>query len=73
MSGSRVGNTFWDEESSNKGVKLMKMMGWDQGKGLGKDEQGSTNYVRTKVKNNTEGTEYRDFANLFDSKAYQDC
>lgn len=54
-SASRQGNTFWEEEQTNKGLKLMQQMGWKQGKGLGKEEQGAANHIRVKVKNNTEG------------------
>ena len=52
---SRLGNTFWEEEKTNKGLGLMAKMGWSQGQGLGKHEQGGTTHLRVKVKNNTEG------------------
>ncbi|KAE9552878.1 hypothetical protein FO519_003905 [Halicephalobus sp. NKZ332] len=34
----------------NKGFKLLKSMGWSEGKGLGKAEQGSVNSIATLVK-----------------------
>eukprot|EP00919_Chromeraceae_sp_WS-2016_P030933 GHVR01073169.1.p1 GENE.GHVR01073169.1~~GHVR01073169.1.p1 ORF type:complete len:103 (+),score=22.17 GHVR01073169.1:38-346(+) len=55
QSGTRHGEQFWEEEKSNVGYKLMQSMGWQTGKGLGKEEQGSTQYIRTKKKVDNQG------------------
>lgn len=34
----------------NKGFKLLKSMGWSEGKGLGKSEQGSVSSIATSLK-----------------------
>ncbi len=47
---SRAGDSFWQEEDDNKGKRLMEKMGWNQGKGLGKSEQGSTGHMKVKQK-----------------------
>jgi hypothetical protein len=71
-----VGNTFWEEEKDNKGIKLMASMGWQHGQGLGKHEQGAATHLRVKVKNNNEGIGataataddmFRDSQNMFNS------
>lgn len=51
----RSGDAFWEEESSrgNVGVSLMQKMGWDKGKGLGKDGSGSRSQVVSGKRNNS--------------------
>jgi hypothetical protein len=55
LSAGRHGTKFWEEEKSNFGLKMMGKMGWEQGQGLGKDKQGSTQFVRAKIKNDNQG------------------
>lgn len=54
-SGSRSGASFWQEEKSNFGVKMMQSMGWAEGKGLGKNEHGTQSYLRAKFKADARG------------------
>ncbi len=54
-SGSRAGDSFWQEEAGNFGMKMMKGMGWEQGKGLGKNEDGQKQYLRAKYKADAKG------------------
>jgi hypothetical protein len=54
-SGSRAGDSFWTEEQNNFGMKMMKGMGWEQGKGLGKNEDGQKQYLRAKYKADAKG------------------
>ena len=43
--GGRHGALFWQEESGSVGVRLMRGMGWREGKGLGKAESGHTQHA----------------------------
>merc|ERR1712166_631871 len=45
-SGSMAGNKFWEVEGNNKGMAMMKGMGWSKGEGLGQKGTGSTEYLR---------------------------
>jgi len=45
-SGSMAGEKFWEIESNNKGMSMMKGMGWSKGEGLGNEGKGSTEYLR---------------------------
>lgn len=36
--------------------KMMKKMGWTEGKGLGKDEAGMKDFIKPKMKFNTKGS-----------------
>ncbi|KAM6906133.1 PIN2/TERF1-interacting telomerase inhibitor 1 [Lycodopsis pacificus] len=48
-------NSAWSKDDSKFGQKLMERMGWSKGKGLGRSEQGSTDNIKVKVKNNNYG------------------
>jgi hypothetical protein len=56
-SGSRAGDAFWKEEAAagNFGLRMMSQMGWEQGKGLGKNEDGTKQYLRAKYKADAKG------------------
>ena len=40
---------------SSKAMNMMKLMGWNEGTGLGKDSEGSTEPIKVAVKNNNRG------------------
>lgn len=46
---SRSGSSFFTSESDNKGFSLMRNMGWSEGKGLGRNNQGQTAHIKIKV------------------------
>ncbi|CAI9552184.1 unnamed protein product [Staurois parvus] len=48
-------NSTWSKDDSKFGQKMLEKMGWSKGKGLGAQEQGSTEHVKVQVKNNTLG------------------
>ncbi|XP_053316924.1 PIN2/TERF1-interacting telomerase inhibitor 1 [Spea bombifrons] len=48
-------NSTWSKDESKFGQKMLEKMGWSKGKGLGAQEQGSTEHIRVQVKNNTLG------------------
>lgn len=48
-------NNNWKNDESRFGLKLMEKMGWSKGKGLGANEQGATENIKVKPKNNTVG------------------
>uniref|UniRef100_A0A672NXY2 PIN2 (TERF1) interacting telomerase inhibitor 1 n=1 Tax=Sinocyclocheilus grahami TaxID=75366 RepID=A0A672NXY2_SINGR len=48
-------NSAWSNDESTFGQKMQERMGWAKGKGLGKSEQGATEHIRVKVKNNSLG------------------
>lgn len=52
---SRHGDKFWDEESNSFGYRMMKNMGWERGKGLGKNEHGTKQCIMNHKKNDTLG------------------
>ncbi|XP_026089361.1 PIN2/TERF1-interacting telomerase inhibitor 1-like isoform X1 [Carassius auratus] len=45
-------NSAWSNDESKFGQKMLERMGWSKGKGLGKSEQGATEHIKVKVKNN---------------------
>ena len=55
--GSRHGDEFWEEEKkqNNFGLKYMNKYGWNRGDGLGKNRQGDTQHVKTRLKNDNKG------------------
>jgi hypothetical protein len=55
LGAGRHGDMFWEEEKNNFGMKMMKNMGWKQGDGLGKTNDGETSYVRSKRKKDNAG------------------
>lgn len=54
-SAGRHGAAFWQEEKNNFGLKMMSQMGWQEGKGLGKEEKGQTSFLRAVKKDNALG------------------
>ncbi|XP_056150620.1 PIN2/TERF1-interacting telomerase inhibitor 1 [Lampris incognitus] len=48
-------NSTWSNDESKFGQKMLERMGWSKGKGLGKTEQGSTDHIKVKVKNDSLG------------------
>jgi Pin2-interacting protein X1 len=50
--------TKWSKDASNFGKQLMKKAGWEEGKGLGKNEDGIVENVKTTRKDNTLGIGY---------------
>ncbi|KAG6934121.1 PIN2/TERF1 interacting, telomerase inhibitor 1 [Chelydra serpentina] len=48
-------NSTWSKDESKFGQKMLEKMGWSKGKGLGVQEQGSTEHIKVQVKNNTLG------------------
>ncbi|KAL1781249.1 PIN2/TERF1-interacting telomerase inhibitor 1 isoform X1 [Sigmodon hispidus] len=48
-------NTAWSNDDSKFGQKMLEKMGWSKGKGLGAQEQGATEHIKVKVKNNNLG------------------
>jgi Pin2-interacting protein X1 len=48
----------WSKDASNFGKQLMKKSGWEEGKGLGKNEDGIVENVKTTRKDNTLGIGY---------------
>ena len=55
VSASRSGESFWSTESNNIGLKLMKSQGWNESIGLGKNNQGTKSYIRSKYKTDSSG------------------
>lgn len=50
--------TKWSKDASNFGKQLMKKSGWEEGKGLGKNEDGIVENVKTSRKDNMLGIGY---------------
>ncbi|XP_030051423.1 PIN2/TERF1-interacting telomerase inhibitor 1 [Microcaecilia unicolor] len=48
-------NSAWSKDESKFGHKMLERMGWSKGKGLGAKEQGCTEHIKVRVKNNTLG------------------
>ncbi|KAK5903634.1 hypothetical protein CgunFtcFv8_007395 [Champsocephalus gunnari] len=48
-------NSAWSKDESKFGQKMLERMGWSKGKGLGRAQQGSTDHIKVKVKNNHQG------------------
>uniref|UniRef100_A0A3Q2GS21 PIN2 (TERF1) interacting telomerase inhibitor 1 n=1 Tax=Cyprinodon variegatus TaxID=28743 RepID=A0A3Q2GS21_CYPVA len=48
-------NSTWSNDDNKFGQKMLERMGWSKGKGLGRSEQGSTDHIKVKVKNNNYG------------------
>ncbi|XP_062858266.1 PIN2/TERF1-interacting telomerase inhibitor 1 [Trichomycterus rosablanca] len=48
-------NSTWSNDESKFGQKMLERMGWSKGKGLGRSEQGATEHIKVKVKNNSLG------------------
>ncbi|XP_069579625.1 PIN2/TERF1-interacting telomerase inhibitor 1 [Brachyistius frenatus] len=48
-------NSTWSKDESKFGQKMLERMGWSKGKGLGRTEQGSTDHIKVKLKNDNYG------------------
>ncbi|XP_028909052.1 PIN2/TERF1-interacting telomerase inhibitor 1 [Ornithorhynchus anatinus] len=48
-------NSAWSNDESKFGQKMLEKMGWSKGKGLGAQEQGATEHIKVKVKNDQLG------------------
>ncbi|XP_063985732.1 microtubule-associated protein 1B [Diachasmimorpha longicaudata] len=48
----------WSEDSNKFGQKMLEKMGWTSGKGLGANEQGMTEHVRVRFKDDAGGIGY---------------
>ncbi|XP_033846961.1 PIN2/TERF1-interacting telomerase inhibitor 1 [Periophthalmus magnuspinnatus] len=48
-------NSAWSKDDSKFGQKMLERMGWSKGKGLGRSEQGATEHIKVKVKNDSYG------------------
>lgn len=51
----RHGESFWEEEKGGFGYRMMQRMGWERGSGLGRERQGTTEFVRAKRKRDGAG------------------
>ena len=51
-------NVKWSKDDTRFGARLMKKAGWDDGKGLGRNEDGVSSHVRTTRKDNVLGIGY---------------
>jgi len=43
-------NTFWAKDQSRFGLKMLKNMGWSEGRGLGANEEGTVSHIPIKKK-----------------------
>ncbi len=48
-------NQAWAADKSRFGFKMLQMMGWSEGKGLGVNEDGATAHIKMKKKDNSRG------------------
>ncbi|CAG09106.1 unnamed protein product, partial [Tetraodon nigroviridis] len=48
-------NSTWSNDESKFGQKMLERMGWSKGKGLGRSEQGCTDHIKVKLKNDSYG------------------
>lgn len=53
-------NNEWSKDQNKFGQKLMEKMGWAPGKGLGINENGNTDHVKVKFKDDSGGVGYKD-------------
>ncbi|XP_054268068.1 nucleolin-like isoform X1 [Macrosteles quadrilineatus] len=50
----------WSEDQNKFGQRLMEKMGWKAGEGLGANQQGITDIVKTRVKNDSKGLGFKE-------------
>ncbi|XP_055005466.1 PIN2/TERF1-interacting telomerase inhibitor 1 isoform X2 [Boleophthalmus pectinirostris] len=48
-------NSAWSKDDNKFGQKMLERMGWSKGKGLGRTEQGATEHIKVRVKNDSYG------------------
>ncbi|KAI8852172.1 hypothetical protein BC829DRAFT_360675 [Chytridium lagenaria] len=48
-------NNKWAKDTEKAGYKMLQAMGWSDGKGLGKNEDGMASHLKVQLKNNTLG------------------
>jgi Pin2-interacting protein X1 len=48
-------NKTWGDDKSKFGYKMLQKMGWSEGKGLGKNEDGGTDHLEMEFKTDTLG------------------
>lgn len=48
-------NTTWKSDTSKFGYKMLTKMGWREGQGLGRNEDGSTEHLAVQFKADTVG------------------
>jgi len=48
-------NKFWENDKNKFGMKMMMKMGWSEGKGLGKNEDGRADYIKTQANTTKSG------------------
>lgn len=48
-------NQFWSKSKDKFGYKLLQKMGWEEGKGLGLNEDGSLHHLKVKIKKDQRG------------------
>ena len=53
--GGDTQNQAWSADKSRFGFKMLQMMGWSEGKGLGINEDGTTGHIKMKKKDNSRG------------------
>jgi Pin2-interacting protein X1 len=51
-------NTKWSKDDTRFGARIMKKAGWDDGKGIGRNEDGVATHVKTTRKDNVLGIGY---------------
>jgi len=48
-------NVGWERDKSKFGMKMLQKMGWSEGKGLGKTEEGMTSHIKVSMKRDNGG------------------
>nr|XP_045603252.1 ankyrin repeat domain-containing protein 12-like [Procambarus clarkii] len=51
--------SLWANDDQKFGQKLMEKMGWSKGKGLGREEQGHTEHISVRCKDDNKGLGYK--------------
>ncbi|KAI1289976.1 PIN2/TERF1-interacting telomerase inhibitor 1 [Halotydeus destructor] len=52
--------SLWAKDCNKFGQKLLEKMGWTEGKGLGANEDGTTEHIKTKYKVDSKGLGYKE-------------
>uniref|UniRef100_T1J1J8 G-patch domain-containing protein n=1 Tax=Strigamia maritima TaxID=126957 RepID=T1J1J8_STRMM len=56
---------IWSKDDSKYGQRLLEKMGWSKGKGLGKNEDGNTDHVKTSLKNDAKGLGFNGYDDVW--------